>query len=907
VVVITIDGRQHEVEDSGRNLLEVCLALGYDLPYFCWHPAMHSVGACRQCAVKQFRDVNDTQGRIVMSCMTVVSDGMIVSIADPQAAAFRKSVAEWLMVNHPHDCPVCDEGGECHLQDMTIMTGHVYRRCRFPKRTFRNQDLGPFLHHEMNRCIHCYRCVRFYRDYAGGRDFGAFGWHDHVYFGRQEDGTLESSFAGNLIEVCPTGVFTDKTLKQHYTRKWDLQTAPSVCLHCGLGCNTLPGERYGTIRRVSARYNYDVNGYFLCDRGRFGYDFTNSERRSRNPRLRRPASDQSEEISPEQALEVVGTLLREHEQVIGIGSPRASVEANLALRQLVGEGSFYQGVSESHSAILAEMIRILREGPVPTASLAQIGKCDAALVLGEDVSNAAPMLDLALRQTVLQQPIKKAKALHLHSFTDAAIREAIQVERGPLYIAHAVETRLDALATEVYRAAPDDIARLGFAVAHALDAEAPAVEGLAEDVANLAAEIAEQLRHAESPVILTGYACGQVPVLQAAANIAWALNKLGVNVRLCFTVPQGNSLGLALLGGPSLDDALERVEQTEDLVAIVLEANLHREMHAGEAERLLRAAEHVVALDFLDNETTRHADVALPVTSFTESSGTFVNNEGRAQRYFAVFKPEGELRESWCWLADLAEARDGQRPWQGLDDLIRTADQLPGMTGLAEAAPLSDFRLAGEKIPRQSERYSGRTAMFADRTMHEPAPPADTDTALSHSMEGAGGQPPPALIPRAWAPGWNSAQAVNRSQERIAGPLKGGPSGKRLLEPTATEPEYYTEVPEPFAADDDTLIVPTYAVFGSDDLSMHSPGVAARAPQPCLAVSTSAWERLGATEGARVRLAVGEATLELALELHPELPEGVAALTVGLPGMPGLCLPAWGEMTLLAAEGGEQP
>jgi len=142
------------------------------------------------------------------------------SIDDPEARRFRAAVIEWLMTNHPHDCPVCDEGGECHLQDMTVMTGHSHRRFRFKKRTHRSQDLGPFLTHEMNRCIACYRCARFYRDYARGRDFNVFASHNHVFFGRAESGALESPFAGNLVEICPTGVFDDKTLARHYTRKW---------------------------------------------------------------------------------------------------------------------------------------------------------------------------------------------------------------------------------------------------------------------------------------------------------------------------------------------------------------------------------------------------------------------------------------------------------------------------------------------------------------------------------------------------------------------------------------------------------------------------------------------------------------------------------------------------------------
>ena len=194
-VTIYVEGEPRAVDlAEGRNLLEVCLSLGYDLPYFCWHPAMHSVGACRQCAVKLFKDEHDTRGRIVMSCMTAVVDGMRISIEDEEARELRKGVVEFLMVNHPHDCPICDEGGECHLQDMTVMTGHDYRRYRFTKRTHVNQDLGPFLNHEMNRCIQCYRCLRFYRDYAGGRDFVVQGWHDDVYFGRHADGPLENEF-----------------------------------------------------------------------------------------------------------------------------------------------------------------------------------------------------------------------------------------------------------------------------------------------------------------------------------------------------------------------------------------------------------------------------------------------------------------------------------------------------------------------------------------------------------------------------------------------------------------------------------------------------------------------------------------------------------------------------------------
>ena len=203
MATIHVDGKEYEV-NGADNLLEACLSLGLDIPYFCWHPALGSVGACRQCAVKQYQNAEDTRGRLVMSCMTPASDGTFISIDDEEAKQFRESVVEWLMTNHPHDCPVCEEGGNCHLQDMTVMTGHSFRRYRFTKRTHRNQDLGPFISHEMNRCIACYRCVRYYKDYADGTDLGVYGAHDNVYFGRPEDGTLESEFSGARPAYLPT-------------------------------------------------------------------------------------------------------------------------------------------------------------------------------------------------------------------------------------------------------------------------------------------------------------------------------------------------------------------------------------------------------------------------------------------------------------------------------------------------------------------------------------------------------------------------------------------------------------------------------------------------------------------------------------------------------------------------------
>ncbi len=440
---IFIHGEPYKVK-SGISLLEACLSAGFNVPYFCWHPAIGSVGACRLCAVRVYRGEKDTKGSIVMSCMVQVAEGMHVSIDDPQAVKIRAKVIEWLMLSHPHDCPVCDEGGECHLQDMTVMAGHAYRRTRFAKRTHTNQDLGPFVAHEMNRCIQCYRCQRYYCDYAGGKDFNVFYWHDGVYFGRTKDGKPESEFSGNLVEICPTGVFTDKTLAQHYTRKWDLTTAPSVCVNCSIGCNTIPGARYSHLRRIRARFNSQVNGYFLCDRGRYGYEFVNSDRRVLDAMVR----GRDGTLAPAEKEEAIAFAAShiQRGKVIGIGSPRASLESNFALRKLVGPDKFFQGGSPSQTAIHNMILDCLTKGPTPTPSLAEVQSCDAVLILGEDIFNTAPMLGLAVRQASRVQPMEEVHQLKVPAWLDYVARLICQDHVGPVFIATATATRLDYLA-----------------------------------------------------------------------------------------------------------------------------------------------------------------------------------------------------------------------------------------------------------------------------------------------------------------------------------------------------------------------------------------------------------------------------------------------------------------------------
>lgn len=883
--VVYIDGKACEA-NSEQNLLHACLSLGLDLPYFCWHPAMGSVGACRQCAVKQFKDAQDTRGRLVMACMTPATPETRISIRDPEAVAFRAGIIEGMMLNHPHDCPVCDEGGECHLQDMTVMTGHDYRRTHFPKRTFHDQYLGPFVYHQMNRCIQCYRCVRFYRNYAGGNDLNAFGIRNQVFFGRSEDGVLESEFAGNLVEVCPTGVFTDRTLRRHYTRKWDLRMAPSICGHCGVGCNITIGERYDLLRRVVNRFNGEVNGYFLCDRGRYGYEFVNSKRRVRSAQLN------GEFLSGKEAERQFNALISSGARPIGIGSPRASLEANFALRRLVGEERFFAGVSGIEWETTQAMVEILQAGPFRSPSLREIELSDSVLILGEDVTNSAPRMALSLRQSVRQQPWETATKLKVPSWMDDAVREIAQDNKGPLFIAAPGATRLDDVAAQTYRAAPGDVARLGFAIAHEIDPHAPEVPGLPEETKVLVRTIAAALKSAKRPLVVSGPSCRSRSVIESAANVARALCDTGHPAGLSYITLECNSFGLALMHPRPLSEAVTLAQKHGAATVVVLENDLYQRLPGKQVAGFLASASHLIVLDHLANETTAKAELLLPAGTFAESDGTLVSNEGRAQRFFQVFAPQEEIRESWRWLCDPA--------WSSLDDVLRAlAEELPQLAAAAQAAPLSKFRLEGAKIPREPHRFSGRTSITANVSVVEPKPPDDPDSALSYTMEGAPVQPPGAVQPFFWTPGWNSIQSVNKFQSEIAGALRGGDPGVRLLEPSPGG-TYFQAIPGAFTGREaEWLVVPIEHIFGSEELSLQAPAVAELAPGPYLALNAADAARLhaeGQAEGKMVELEIGGVKQRLPLKILSGLPTGIAGIPAGLTALRGEELPAWSRI-----------
>ncbi len=392
---LIIDNIPVEVAE-GTTVLEAAQSVDIPIPHFCWHPALGKAGACRVCAVKM---VDGPVKGIQMSCMLPAQDGMMVSTTDPEAMAMRKSVIEWLMINHPHDCPVCDEGGECQLQDYTIAGGHGIRRYTGKKRTHVNQQLGPYIEHEMNRCIQCYRCVRFYQEYSGGSDFGVMGSAGRVYFGRFQDGQLESPFSGNLVDICPTGVFTDKTARFR-ARYWDYDMAPSICQGCSLGCNITPAARYRELLKIISRRNDAVNGWFICDQGRFSAAApVNDPMRPRTPLVDGRESSWDEALSA--LVQRIETLQGEYPpgSIAVVGSGRLALEGAALLPLLAGTipagalSYFTTGDEAERSATV--VTRLNRQN---AASLADVRAADCIAIVDCDLQEEAPMLALAVRQ-----------------------------------------------------------------------------------------------------------------------------------------------------------------------------------------------------------------------------------------------------------------------------------------------------------------------------------------------------------------------------------------------------------------------------------------------------------------------------------------------------------------------------
>ena len=704
---LIIDGLSVSVP-QGTTVIAAAQALGIMIPRFCFHPALGPAGSCRMCAV-MFTD-GPVKG-LQMSCMVTAKDKMVVDTGHPEAVEFRRHIAELLMLHHPHDCPVCDEGGHCLLQDTTISCGHGVRSFKGKKRTYRNQDMGPLIVQEMNRCIHCYRCARYYQEYAGGRDFGPIRIAGDVMYGRYTEGPLESPFAGNLTEVCPTGVFTDKP-SRHKARHWDLERSPSVCLSCSLGCNTEVSARYRSVVKIEARENSAVNGHFICDRGRHGYEYNNLPDRPRSAQV--DGQDASMAAALAEASKRLKAIVAEHGpgSVACLGSSRQSLESQAALKWLAAKAGWTapEFTTGSHRKlnVLSTASGLGRDLHV---SMNEIPGSDCILLVGTGPLSEAPMLALAIRQAA-------RKGAHV------AVIDPRPVEM-PLDFLHIPARRHDmeaAFGAILRRAFPDSTPEdADFLAALSKDMpEAAAVPGWEDFAARLAGS--------SFPVII----CGSDIVRLSTPALAAAGTRLAAARRGkagYFPVLAGsNAYGAALLNPDtttSFDDVLEGIDQGRIKALICVESDpVARFADHARIQAAIYKLDLLLTVDFLPSATRWQSHIFLPSQTVFESGGSYVNQEGRLQyshpayqgglpmaqtlqkghppRTYSEGVPGSEPRPCWEVLAGLADAMGcgfgaDFHPWRAV------AAASPVLAGLSEAAwPHDGVLLIPDKAPGAS-------------------------------------------------------------------------------------------------------------------------------------------------------------------------------------------------------------
>ena len=575
------------------------------------------------------------------------------------------------------------------------------------------------------------------------------------------------------------------------------------------------------------------------------------------------------------------------------------MESNFALMSLVGSENFYHGISKKEFQLTRTAVEFLQHSGVKTPSLKQMEKADAILVLGEDLTNTAPMIALAIRQAARNVPDEEAKKKGIPLWNDAPVRELAQDKRSPLFVLTPIAGSLDEIAELVFRGSPAELADLGFAVANGIDNSAPVSGSAMDEIIRVADKIAFSLKNAKHPLIVSGISCGDEMSLKAALNIASALKAVNSDVMISLVLPECNSMGLSLLAGKSMEDSelLNAGRQVDTL--IVLENDLYRRAGEDLVNKLFERSKKVIVIDHLVNRTTSEADILLPAATFAGTEGTMVNNEGRAQRFYRVTGNVTRVKGSRDWILELMKFRNKDRAvsWNCLEDIVESmADELQIFSKLKNYSPDADFRMLNSKIPRQTQRFSGRTAMNAN-IVSEPKLSQDPESPLAFSMEGIPEDPPSSLIPYYWTPGWNSVQATFNYLTEPDSSLKGGDPGIRLIEPADAYRKLYfqREQPGQEAGKDEWLIIPVYRIFGSEELSSVGSSIKEVICDPFVLMNQEDADLFSLKDGDPVQLEVFKIRLTLKVKIENSLRHGLAGLSVNFPGMPYVGLPDIGK------------
>jgi NADH-quinone oxidoreductase subunit G len=661
-----IDGKQVRAPE-GSMLVDAAKHGDVEIPYFCYEAKLgQPVGACRMCLV-------EIEGipKLQTSCSTPVRDGMVVNTTSDRVKHAQNAVVEFLLVNHPLDCPVCDKGGECPLQDISFGWGAGRSRFIEPKRHFKKPlELSPLVAIDRERCILCYRCVRFSQEVAEDHQLVFLDRGDHTFVGTHDGRPYLAPFSGNIIELCPVGALTSSAYRFR-ARPWDIEDSGTVCTLCPSQCNVkLTVRDDAKVVRVLARDNEEVDDGWLCDKGRFGYQSFASAERITGPLAR--IGGFLRETTWERALSEAALLLeRSGERTIARVGGEATNEEGFLLQHLLRKGL---GSSNVFSGLAAAGGRSRENGGGPSpddarslaralarvdmsARVSDIDHADAILVVDTELVEEAPILDLRVRKAVRRNRARLVVASSRPSTLDGAASAALRFAPG------AAEAALAALAASLgskraSAGALDDLARSARAEAGFIPGR-QSTNGGPPTGADAVRRVAQVVRHADDVVVIWGerVVCGGrgFQAGQALLAVADALGVAGKPESGLIGIPaETNGRGLREVGcvaglGPGLSDADPPAGRSGPPGALLL-------VDADASEAELETASSVIAFaQFRSEALDSQADVVFPAQVYAEKEGTVTHPDGRIQRVRQALGHPGDSRPAWSVLVELCE------------------------------------------------------------------------------------------------------------------------------------------------------------------------------------------------------------------------------------------------------------
>ena len=715
---LEIDGKKVSVAE-GSMVMHAADAAGTYIPHFCYHKKLSIAANCRMCLV----DIEKAP-KPMPACATPATQGMIVRTKSDKAIRAQQSVMEFLLINHPLDCPICDQGGECQLQDLAVGYGGSASRYTEEKRVVFHKDVGPLISmEEMSRCIHCTRCVRFGQEVAGAMELGMIHRGEHAEITTVTGGTVDSELSGNMIDLCPVGALTSKPFR-YSARTWELSRRKSVSPHDSTGANLVVQVKSNQVMRVLPLENEAVNECWIADRDRFAYEALNGPQRLTAPRIKQGGQWQTVDWST--ALNYLADGLRRVKAEFGaasigaIGAPHATAEELHLLAKLTrGLGS----ENIDHRTRQADLSHAPAAGRAHWlgTSIASLSTLDRAFVIGSFLRKDHPLFALRLRHAA-----RHGAAVHsLHALVDDwAMPMARHLVAAPL-------SWVDALA--------------GVAAEIALiNGVTPPLQATPSDDAKA---IAASLMMGERKALLLGNAAAQHPQAAVLLSLAqWIGAQVGATVG--YLGDGGNGVGAQLVGALPGPGGLGGAQMLSQPMKALLLLNIEPSLDAADAAAAglaLKQAGLVVSMSPFVDVAEDVADVMLPVAPFTETAGSFVNAEGRLQSFHGVVKPLGETRPAWKVLRVLGnllelpgfdqESAEQVRA-EALGDGSGLADRLDNsaapLTGTALAAPTGLQRVSD--VPIYATDPVVRRAPSLQRTADAKMPPLHLPTAVWQSL-----------------------------------------------------------------------------------------------------------------------------------------------------------------------------